>query len=816
MKLQKEHFSIRNKTIATVALILILTATTFLSIVPTANAQTISPKAFLSVTPNPVGINQQTTIVIWVQPIPPDSSEVFSGFEVTITKPDGTTETLGPVNSWPVGAAFFTYTPTSLGTYKFKFNYPGETFASTGEEYLSAESPTADLIVQQEKIPDWPKANLPTDYWTQPVNTENREWSTISGSWLMCYYNSTYTGFADATAGFNPYSQAPRAPHIMWTKALTAGGLAGGDLGSLGQYSGLSYDVRLTPPIIMNGKLYYNLESSLWGHFRREKYGGFVCADLRTGQELWQSQEGGVDVGQQYFSSMPGGQGVFSFLWDVTGSTWDVYTAFDGKLQFSFDNATQGTDWWWEDPVVFGADGTMFVYILDGYANYLAMWNSTKAFWGNGIMYTGSEGLPRFRYSPGSYDWTKGIEWNVTIPDRQVGWHAPYSIFGISGDVAIAKSGTGGNEVDFDIAYDTNTGQEIWVHDKANSVQTFFSVTGEGVFASFDLTERRWTGYNIQTGGKLWESDQNQYPWGTYVSYAPIIAYGKLYSGSFDGYLHAFDITNGKEVWKFYSGDSGTETVFGTWPFWNGPIIADGIVFAGTGEETPTQPLTRGNRVFALDAQTGKELWSISGYMSLRAIADGYLLGYNGYDSQAYCFGKGPSAVTVDAPLTSTAKGQSVTIRGTVTDVCEGAKQLVKNGLFDVVPAMSDESMGSWMEYLYMQQPMPQDAKGVTVKLTAVNSNGNSQNIGTATTDANGNYAITWTPSAEGLYKITATFENTDSYYGSSQTTYLTIGSAEATQQSATSSTDIYVIAAAIAVIIAVIAAAIAILRKLK
>jgi ABC-type antimicrobial peptide transport system permease subunit len=44
----------------------------------------------------------------------------------------------------------------------------------------------------------------------------------------------------------------------------------------------------------------------------------------------------------------------------------------------------------------------------------------------------------------------------------------------------------------------------------------------------------------------------------------------------------------------------------------------------------------------------------------------------------------------------------------------------------------------------------------------------------------------------------------------------LTVGSAEATQQSATSSTDIYVIAAAIAVIIAVIAAAIAILRKLK
>lgn len=756
MEMNRKTPIINSLLILTIALLM---TTAIIVPLPIAKAETVAPNAFMAVNPNPVGVNQQLSIIVWCQPITPYNSipTPMIDFTVTITKPNGSIDTLGPMDSWPMGAVFFAYTPTLAGEYTFKFNYPGQTFPS-GEVYVPAESPTTKLVVQEERVPDWPAAELPTEYWERPINSENREWSSISGDWLMCYYNSTYTGFGDASAGYNPYSKAPRSSHIAWTKPVTSGGLVGGELGSLGYYSGISYGVYLTPPIIMNGKLYYNLEPSNWGHFRPENYFGFVCVDLRTGEELWRNMEGGVDAGQNYMSYVPGGQGVRAFLWDLTGSTWEVFDPFDGKQLFSFENATQGTDWWWEDPVVFGDDGTMFVYILDGYANSLVMWNSTKAFESNGLIRVGSDGLQRFSVRQGIFDWEKGIEWTVTIPDRNVGWYTPYSIFGISEGVAIAKSGSSSNEVAYDIAYDITTGEEIWIHDETDAVQTFFSVTGQGVFASFSLVERRWTGYDIKTGEQLWLSDQNEYPWGTYIGYAPIIAYDKLYSGSFDGYVHAFDIETGKEVWKFYSGDSGTETVYGHWAFWDGPIIADGVVFAGTGEETPTQPLTRGNKVFAIDAETGAEIWNISGYMSLRAIADGYLLGYNGYDSKIYCFGKGQTETTISVQDDTVPLGDSVLIKGMITDQSPGAEG---------TPAIADDYMSEWMEYLHMQKPCPDYIEGVEVKLETLDPNMNFYEIGTVTSDASGMFKLMWEPPVEGEYTIIATFAGSESYFSS-------------------------------------------------
>lgn len=74
-----------------------------------------------------------------------------------------------------------------------------------------------------------------------------------------------------------------------------------------------------------------------------------------------------------------------------------------------------------------------------------------------------------------------------------------------------------------------------------------------------------------------------------------------------------------------------------------------------------------------------------------------------------------------------------------------------------------------------MQQPKPTNAKGVNVHLTAIDPNGNFQDIGTTTTDLNGKYAISWTPPVEGTYHVTASFEGTDSYYTSQDTTYFAV-----------------------------------------
>jgi hypothetical protein len=84
--------------------------------------------------------------------------------------------------------------------------------------------------------------------------------------------------------------------------------------------------------------------------------------------------------------------------------------------------------------------------------------------------------------------------------------------------------------------------------------------------------------------------------------------------------------------------------------------------------------------------------------------------------------------------------------------------------------------MSDWMQYLYQQRPMPVDAKGVQVHLTAVDPNGNYQDIGYATSDIAGNYGFSWTAPVPGTYQVTATFEGTNSYAGAFATTYFVNG----------------------------------------
>jgi hypothetical protein len=213
-------------------------------------------------------------------------------------------------------------------------------------------------------------------------------------------------------------------------------------------------------------------------------------------------------------------------------------------------------------------------------------------------------------------------------------------------------------------------------------------------------------------------------------------------------------------------------------------MMADGKIFAIGGEHSPNVPLYKNERLYAIDAYTGKEVWNLTGWSSSGLgeaaanmyVADGYLLFHNLYDGQIYCIGKGPSATTVSAPQLAATKGSSVMITGSVTDQSPGAKGAA---------AISDEYMTPWMEYLYMQKPVPGNAKGVTVKLTAIDPNGNSQDIGNVTTDLKGNFGKMWKPQLEGQYTIIATFEGSESYWPSYDTAYLGVDPAQATPTAA-------------------------------
>jgi hypothetical protein len=249
------------------------------------------------------------------------------------------------------------------------------------------------------------------------------------------------------------------------------------------------------------------------------------------------------------------------------------------------------------------------------------------------------------------------------------------------------------------------------------------------------------------------------------------IAYGTLFSAGYAGILYAYNLTTGKSLWTSPLNPSGTEAPYQNWPVGSGATfsMADHKIFVTTGEHSVTQPMYRDWSIYCFDTTTGKNLWNTTGLESLMAIADGYAVNLNQMDMQIYCYGKGQTATDITATPKVSTQGSMVLIEGSVTDQSPGAKG---------TPAISDNDMTAWMQYIYMQQTMPANARGVPVSFSVLDSNGNTYAIGDTTSDINGNYAFTWTPKITGLYTITATFSGSESYFGSSEETHIAVSAA--------------------------------------
>lgn len=207
---------------------------------------------------------------------------------------------------------------------------------------------------------------------------------------------------------------------------------------------------------------------------------------------------------------------------------------------------------------------------------------------------------------------------------------------------------------------------------------------------------------------------------------------------------------------------------------------------------------------------------------AMGAVASGYLTVFNPYDSQVYCYGQGPSAMTVTASPKVTTYGNNVLIEGTVTDIASGTKQKEQAARFpNGVPCVSDASQSSWMQYVYMQKPKPTNVTGVPVSIDVIDSNSNYRNIGTATTTSAGTFSFSWTPDVSGTYQVIATFSGTNSYYPSSMQTAFNIMNAAPTDSPYPvfnlPPTEMYIEAAAAAIITAIVivgAVILLILRK--
>jgi hypothetical protein len=263
-----------------------------------------------------------------------------------------------------------------------------------------------------------------------------------------------------------------------------------------------------------------------------------------------------------------------------------------------------------------------------------------------------------------------------------------------------------------------------------------------------------------------------------------MLADGKLYSGGYSGIIYCYDLTNGNLLWTYGNGGEGNSTGSGTPYPGNYPTsiyaIGNGIVYTTTTAHTFETPIYKGALVRAINATTGKEIWTLSavtgesGTPGTGAIADGYTTFLNGYDNQIYVVGRGPSATTVTAPNVGVTTATPITITGTVMDIAAGTEQNQQAADFPFgVPCASDASMSAWMGYVYQQQPEPTNFTGVQVQLAVLDSNGNHYSIGYATTDESGTYSLTWTPSITGNYTVYATFAGTNGYWPSSAETHV-------------------------------------------
>jgi hypothetical protein len=522
-----------------------------------------------------------------------------------------------------------------------------------------------------------------------------------------------------------------------------------------------------------------------------------------------------------------------------TGTLWEMIDAYTGTTVCYVANVTSARG----AAPVYGKDGSLLRYQFEniGGTYYLQVWNSSA-----GTMIASETGTGTWQWRPSggsgagaSASWfgsttTNNVHdgnlfWslNVSIPNLestsiQCVREGEYIIVGTSG--SNTESGVVQGKMS---AYSLELGREgtkLWdttFTPPAAAANSSVGLTGvypeDGVILFSDSKRLLRWGISLDTGELLWEGEPE--PQMNYYSMYTNYYQGLLLSPSWSGYVLAYNITTGEIVWKYHAKNVGYESPYGDYPI-NIFAICDGKIYTLTGEHSISQPMYRGPNIRCINATDGTEIWKTLGFSAnggaslggqYAQMADGKVIALNYLDNQIYCFGPGSSATTVSAPQTVPTVGSSVVITGTVTDQTETGRRNT-NGMFDFslkgTPAISDEDMGEWMAYMFQQQAMPADAKGVEVVLETLDPNGNFYEIGRTTSDMTGAYGLTWEPPVPGDYKIIATFAGSAAYGCSRAMTYMSIAEAPEPTPEPTptpaSIADMYLVPGIIGIIIAI------------
>ena len=573
--------------------------------------------AFINVAPHPAGLGQTVTVGMWLAQPPPTANGPYGdrwvNFKLTITKPDGTTETLGPFTSDDTGGTYTTYTPDQLGNYTFLFTYPGQTLSGNNLNptataftkayigtYFGPANATVTLTVQQDPIPSLPQTPLPTEYWQTPVNAENvNQWYNLAGNWLgFGQIFSANTGNYNATANYNPYTTAPKTAHIIWTKPVAPGGALGGEFGgdlNANYYSTSQYEPKFAP-VIINGVLYYTQYPG-----SAINPTGTVAVDLYTGKTLWTltdpltlpattislgngtiipvatvNSKGAPTVlrcGQILDYVSPNQYGGLTYLW-TTGTpavvanatnvqagstTYNMFDAMTGTYILSIVNGTAMTS------LMEDAGGNLIGYYVNATnanAPTLNMWNSSLcipipgAGWrwqpGQGVILNFANGIV----------WSKPIATNISgVPLPQtlaLGSMGAFTYGSINSGVVLLTCITPGQNFfntgfQIEAAYDANTGNQLWIVNRTQTPATRVDVIAisNGLYMEVNQATYAVVGYSATTGAQLWTQQlTNVNPYDSIGGFQNVVANGICYLWGFGGDVWAIDMKNGDILWQ--------------------------------------------------------------------------------------------------------------------------------------------------------------------------------------------------------------------------------------------------------------------------